>query len=392
MKTFGYISLAALLALASCTNEINEEGFVDKENTISFKAYSNKTRAYENGDINSATAMQEGSFGVVGYKSGSSSIYLGSASKAVEQTWQSTAWGYANPAELKYWPDGNMDFYAYFPYSANGDTFAESTSTDGPVMTINNATGSQDVLFASAIGQSYQERVPLTFHHAFSKVKSVNIKVELNDVNVEVKKVEFINTTSSKNSQILVNKSGKASYGSATGETSTCGLQLASAVTINSTGDYKDNGYTVWASNANKYLLATQGDKEENKVTGTNKAMWDGTNTGWANDDKLSTKGLVCLKITGKVTTHNGGEYLVGSANTDGEIYIPLKGTNHTSVGENDTKDDLEHFFAGKRYAYKIIMKDNVGFKDNGDPILKPILFNVSSVIGWDDVNVTINL
>lgn len=391
MKTFGYISLAALLTLASCTNEINEEGFVDKENTIAFNAYSNKTRAYEKGDINSATAMQEGSFGVVGYNSGSS-IYLGSATKAVEQTWQSIAWGYANPTELKYWPDGTMDFYAYFPYAANGDTFAGSTSTDGTVMTINNATGSQDVLFASAIGQSYQERVPLTFHHAFSKVKSVNIKVELNDVNVEVKKVEFINTTSSKNSQILVNKSGKASYGTATGETSTCGHELASAVTINSTGDYKDNGYTVWASNDNKYLLATQGENEANKVTGTNKAMWDGTNTGWANDDKLSTKGLVCLKITGKVTTHNGVEYLVGSANTDGEIYIPLKGTAHTFVGEGDTRADLDHFFAGKRYAYTIIMKDNVGFKDNGDPILKPILFNVSSVIGWDDVTVTINL
>lgn len=391
MKTFGYISLAALLALASCTNEINEEGFVDKTKTISFNAYPNKTRVYTGGDINNATAMQDGSFGVVGYKSGSS-IYLGSASKAVEQTWQSTAWGYANSAELKYWPDGNMDFYAYFPYSANGDTFAGSTSTDGPVMTINNATGSQDVLFASAIGQSYQERVPLTFHHAFSKVNSVNIKVELNDVNVEVKKVEFINTTSSENSQVLVNKSGKASYGTATKETSTCGHQLASAVTINSTGDYKDNGYTVWASNANKYLLATQGENEENKVTGTNKAMWDGTNTGWANDDKLSTKGLVCLKITGKVTTHNGGEYLVGSANTDGEIYIPLKGTAHTSVGEGDTRAALDHFFAGKRYAYTIIMKDNVGFKDNGDPILKPILFNVKSVTGWDDVTVTINL
>ena len=391
MKTFGYISLAALLALASCTNEINEEGFVDKENTISFKAYSNKTRAYTSGDIDKAEAMQNGSFGVVGYKSGSS-IYLGSASKAVEQTWQSTAWGYANPTELKYWPDGTMDFYAYFPYAANGDTFAGSTSTDGTVMTINNATGSQDVLFASALNQSYQERVPLTFHHAFSKVNSVNIKVELNDVNVEVKKVEFINTTSSKNSQVLVNKSGKASYGTATGETSTCGHQLASAVTINSTGDYKDNGYTVWSSTANKYLLATQGENETNKVTGTSKAMWDGTNNDWAPEERLSTKGLVCLKITGKVTTHNGTEYLVGSADTDDDFYIPLKGTAHTSVGEGDTRADLEHFFAGKRYAYTIIMKDNVGFKDNGDPILKPILFNVSSVTGWDDVTVTIKL
>lgn len=393
MKKFGYLMGAALLTLGSCTNEINEEGFVDKANTISFNAYSNKTRAYENGDINSATQMQGGSFGVVGYKS-NSTIYLGSATSAISQSYntETSHWEYTNQNDLKYWPDGKMDFYAYFPYAESGDSFAGSTSNDGTVMTINNATGNQDVLFASAIDQSYQDHIPLTFNHAFSKVNSVNIKVELNDVDVVVSKVEFINTQSTENSQVLVNKSGKASYGTATGETSTCGHQLTSAVTINSTGDYKDNGYTVWTSNANKYLLATQGENETYKVTGTNKAMWDGTTTGWNTGDLLSTKGLVCLKITGKVTTHNGAEYLVGSAERDGEIYIPLKGRDHTSVGDGDTRADLEHFFAGKRYAYTIIMKDNVGFKDNGDPILKPILFNVDSVTGWDDVTVTINL
>ena len=45
MKKIGYFMGAALLTLGSCTNEINEEGFVDKANTISFSAYSNKTRA-----------------------------------------------------------------------------------------------------------------------------------------------------------------------------------------------------------------------------------------------------------------------------------------------------------------------------------------------------------
>ena len=390
MKKLGYLMGAALLTLGSCTNEINEEGFVDKANTISFNAYSNKTRAYENGDINSATQMQVGSFGVVGYKSGNT-IYLGSTDKAIEQTWQSTAWEYATSTDLKYWPDGKMDFYAYFPYTANDAAFAESTtSTEGTVMTINNATGNQDVLFASAINQNYQERVPLTFHHAFSKINSVNIKVTLNDVDVVVSKVEFINTQSTENSKVLVNKSGKASYGTATGATSTCGQQLASAVTINSTGEYKTNGYTVWTNAANKYILATNGT-ETNNVTGTNKVMWDGKNTGWANDEKLSTKGLVCLKITGKVKTHSGENYIIGNASEDGVIYIPLKGTNHTSVGAGNTTDEIDHFFAGKRYTYNIVMRDNVGYHDNGDPILKPILFN-ASVTGWDDVTVTITL
>ena len=380
---------AALLTLGSCTNEINEEGFVDKANTISFNAYSNKTRTYTGGDINNATAMQNGSFGVVGYKS-NSTIYLGSMDKAIEQTWQSTAWEYATPTDLKYWPDGKMDFYAYFPYTANGAAFAESTSTEGTVMTINNATGNQDVLFASAINQNYQERVPLTFHHAFSKINSVNIKVELNDVDVVVSKVEFINTQSTENSQVLVNKSGKASYRTATGETSTCGHELSSSVTINNTGEYKTNGYTVWTNAANKYILATNGT-ETNNVTGTNKVMWDGKNTGWANDEKLSTKGLVCLKITGKVKTHNGQNYIIGNSSEDGVIQIPLKGT-HAYVGQGDDTSDLNSFFAGKRYTYNIVMRDNVGFKDNGDPILKAILFNVYSVDSWDDVNVTIKL
>ena len=396
MKKLRYLMGAVLLTLGSCTNEINEEGFVDKANTISFNAYSNKTRAYTSGDIDNATEMRNGSFGVVGYKSGSS-IYLGSTSSAISQSFSNTTnhWEYTNQDDLKYWPDENMDFYAYFPYASSGDAFAESTSSDGTVMTINNATGNQDVLFASALNQSYQDRVPLTFHHAFSKINSVNIKVELNDVDVVVKKVEFINTQSTENSQVLVDKSGKASYGTATGTISTCGHELASAVTINNTGDYKDNGYTVWTSTANKYLLATQGENENNKVTGTNKAMWDGTTTDWNTGDRLSTKGLVCLKITGKVTTHNGTVYPVGNASTDGVIYIPLKGTC-ASVGTGDDTSDINSFFAGKRYTYNIVMKYNVGYNDNGAHIpisvLKPILFNVSSVTGWDDVTVTITL
>lgn len=389
MKKNYLLAGALLLVLGSCTNEVNEEGFVDKANTISFNAYSNKTRAYTSGDINNATALQNGNFGVVGYSG--NSIYLGSTSKAIGQKYDSETshWEYVNSSELKYWPNGNMDFYAYFPYSASGDVFA-STNSDGTVMTINNATGNQDVLFASALNQSYQERIPLTFYHAFSKINSVKIKVELNDVDVDVKKVEFINTTSSANSQVLIDKNGKASYGTSTGGTSTCGLELGTSVTISKSENA--DGYSVWGSTDNKYLLATQGASETNYVTGTSKAMWDGMTTNWALSDKLSIKGLVCIKITGKVKTHSGSNYLVGSADSDGDFYIPLKGSAHATVGEEATTADIEHFFAGKRYNYTIILKDNVGFHDDGTPILKPILFSVTKVDAWDDVNVTISL
>ena len=82
MKKIGYLMGAALLAFVSCTNEINEEGFVDKANTISFNAYSNKTRTYTSGDAD-ISVMKTGSFGVVGYNNSDNNLYLGLATKAI---------------------------------------------------------------------------------------------------------------------------------------------------------------------------------------------------------------------------------------------------------------------------------------------------------------------
>ena len=90
MKKLGYLMGAALLTLGSCTNEINEEGFVDKAKTISFNAYSNKTRAYSKGDAD-ISAMKTGSFGVVGYINTNNTLFLGSTNKAIEQVWKTDA-------------------------------------------------------------------------------------------------------------------------------------------------------------------------------------------------------------------------------------------------------------------------------------------------------------
>ena len=113
--------------------------------------------------------------------------------------------------------------------------------------------------------------------------------------------------------------------------------------------------------------------------------MWDGTKAA-LNSSKLSKKSFVCLKLTCKVwngTSH----YYVGSATAGnyGEIFIPL-------TGSSSDPNSVTTFDAGKRYIYKIVMKDNVGYTDEGDPILTPILFTVNSVVGWDDVEVTITL
>ena len=391
MKKIGYLTFAALLALGSCTNEINEESFVDKANTISFNAYSNKTRAVE-GDVTSDN-MKNDHFGVVGYKSDNSIYLYKGTNSAVEQQWQqpsgeSGSWEYSSMEDLKFWPSGSMDFYAYFPYTDNATFEASNSSSD--VMTIPNVDCSHDVLFAYKGSQEKIARVPLTFNHAFSKIKGLIIEMPAagslfkSNCHVEVQKVEFINTSTK--GDVKVDNLGKASY-NVNSTNVTLRETLDPVVTINNTNAIKyliNNG-----TNAKGYLFATN-SSVTNSVTGTGKTMWDGVKSNITGENhKLSESELVCLKLTCKVWngTDSKKYYYVGDDgdNNYGEVYIPLKGNASNS-------NSVSTFDAGKRYTYKIVMNDNVGYTNEGDPILTPILFNVSSVTGWEEVTVTITL
>lgn len=384
MKKILFIALGALLAASSCTSEVNEEGFIDKANAISFNAYPNKSRAVS-GDVTSDN-MKNDYFGVVGYTHNDNTIYLYTGSyAAVEQTWDGDSWEYKNMSDLRFWPKDKMDFYAYFPYTDNA-TFAATNKSSDVVMTIPNVNCSHDVLFAYVGNQPKTDRVPLTFYHAFAKMKGLVIEMPADGMlnqsgcQIEVKGVEFINTSTK--GTINVDKDGVASYTIASTNV-TLSEDLSSVVTVNNantSGALINNG-----TNAKGYFFATNSAPAVKNVIGTAKTMWDGAKASITGEGaKLSTSGLVCLKLTCKVwngTSH----YYVGSADTYGEIYIPLKGTDTNS-------NSVTTFDAGKRYTYTIKMKDNVGFTDEGDPILTPILFEVQSVVGWEDVNVTITL
>ena len=383
MKTFGYVSLAALLAFASCTKEINEEGFVDKANTISFSAYSSKTRAtYESGDAD-ISVIKTGSFGVVGYKNSDNNLYLGSTTKATEQVWNETknAWEYKIENEMKYWPSGSMDFFAYFPYSDNGATFATTKTNTEPVMTIKSDNGNQDILFSYIKDRTQTDLVHLYFYHALSKIKSVEIQVAAPDIEVSVSNIEILNSYTK--GKINVDNTGVATYSDGTTPRS---LGFTPAKIINSQTTATNR--VLFENDANAYLFATN-TTEHDKVKGTGQTMWNGTKDA-LNGGKLSESSFICMKLTGKVKLHhtdtNNDEYLVGSANDDGVMYIPLRGNSANSA-------DISEFLAGRRYIYKIIMSSNVGYKDDGDPImLSYIKFGVNQVYDWNDVTVTINL
>ena len=387
MKKIGLLFTVSLLALTSCTNEINEEGFVDKTNTISFNAYSNKTRAVT-GDVTSEN-MKGDNFGVFGYYNKSAYLYKteNDTKKAVEQKWETktSTWEYANSDDLKFWPNGSMDFYAYFPYNDNA-TFANSNNP-GTVMTI-PTTCAHDVLFAYNGSVSHDnDRVSLNFYHAFSKMKSLTIEmpstgyVYKHNYVIKINAIEFINTSTSGN--IIVDNNGIASYEVTTNET--LKPSLSTPITINQESHIAALfSYDNTASNG--YFFATNSSSSEtNKVKGTGKTLWNGhkedLSGGQLSD---SDKNFVCLKLSCSV--YDGSHYIIGGDNSYGDVYIPL---NSSINGGSQT---LDAFNAGKRYIFKIEWMNNIGFKDNGDPILNPILFNVSSVDAWGDVNVTITL
>ena len=390
MKKITYLTYAALLLLGSCTNEINEEGFIDKANSIMFNAYPNKTRAVT-GDVTTDN-MKGDNFGVVGYYNNTPYLYKldGENKKAVEQYWKSNeetssgTWEYKNIGDMKFWPDRNatMDFYAYFPYSDNA-TFVDNITTGSTVMTIPDQTCNHDVLFAKT-SSTHDERVPLTFYHAFAKIKGVNIKVNGGNVGqtgvqVTIKDVEFINTNRS--GSIKVGTDGAASYDIASDKV-TLSKNFSTATTISKS---LTNGVTIISDSEHCYLFATNSDATNN-VKGTGNPLWDGYKSS-LNDGNLSTSNFVCLKLTCKVKDNT--HYLVGSEgeedNNYGVVYIPLTGSD--AVPNTET-----YLVAGKRYTFNIVFSHNVGYRDNGDPILDPILFSVSSVEAWGDVDVTITL
>ena len=382
MKKLGFLTYAALLAFASCTNEINEEGFVDKANTISFSAYSNKTRTYTGGDAD-ISVMKTGSFGVVGYTS-DNNLYLGSTNKAIEQIWNSTSngWDYATPSDLKYWPANSMDFYAYFPYSAQGDEFAQSDAS-GDVMTITNESGNQDILFARESGVSQTNYVPLYFKHALSKLKAVYIKVNAVDVQVEVQKITFLNTSTK--GKIKVDNSGNASYETTLNDVprSFDFTSEPKTITYNANPSTTDEGVELFGNDDNGYIFATNTNDQHN-VKGTGKSLWSAGDKTSLGSSTLPNSNLVCMELDCKVIA--AGHYLVGSPDAYGTMSIPMHGTSSNNA-------DISELLAGRRYTYKVVIESNVGYDENGDPImLAPIRFSVNEVPEWSDVTVTINL
>lgn len=255
------------------------------------------------------------------------------------------AWTYANPSDLRYWPDSQLDFYAVSPGTVKDEElkmhYNWKINKDAQTITYQSfdeygsSSGHQnlDVMYAVAKGQTKNNsgKVNLTFKHILSQVL---FKAKTNDdkLKVEIKGIKFHN------------------------------FQPAGTFTI-PTEEWKLNGYVI--------IPVTAG--------------MDGTKTVTSTSTEIITKPMLFVPQSLTAWTPTT-ETKTGADNaTPKHSYLEIS----CRIKQNDTylfgKNDFETLYVpfsatwepGKRYVYTLIFGG--GYNDNGEPILTPINFTASA-------------
>lgn len=254
-----------------------------------------------------------------------------------------SVWKYANPSDLRYWPDSQLDFYAVSPGTVHEDLAGYCNwKINKDVQTITytsfdehgSATTHQnlDVMYAVAKGQTKAKgKVNLTFKHILSQVL---FKAKTNDdkLEVQIKEIKFHN------------------------------FQPGGTFTI-PTEEWKLNGYAI--------IPVTAG--------------MDGTKTVTSTSTEIITKPMLFVpqSLTAWEPT---SETKTGADNaTPKHSYLEIS----CRIKQNDTylfgKDGFKTLYVpfsatwepGKRYVYTLIFGG--GYDENGQPILTPINFDASA-------------
>lgn len=274
-----------------------------------------------------------------------------------------TAW--VNKTGVRYWPEGNVSFYAH----VNGTGF---TWASGEVPTIKNYTvptavaDQKDLLYA--VKTQSEGQVTLNFRHALSQIvfqaknTNANLYVEIDGVTIcNLGNVNTFTYPTANTDDNIINHDGVA-------ETTTTG---AWGTWENLTGGNTDYPVTFEA-------VSVPGDNDDKSLTNTN-------NTG----KEFSSNAMLLLPQTttawdpedGKPADQEGTYFLVdckiwnvaGDAYADSDVVL-WEGPAAIPVAFN--------WEQGKKYIYTFVFGDgNGGYDPDPDtptPVLLPITFNVT--------------
>lgn len=371
MKIGKILAVAAVATVfASCSNE-EELANVGKSesNAIRFAGISglSDTRTTPIGTTNLTTT----DFDVMAFMSSDNALFMGGkhvsgvSDHGVKIVYKTSAWDYADPDQMAYWPtEGDVDFYAVSPAISNDlvldNGFAYDMTSVAKTISYRmvdeyNTTGTNhDVMYAVAKGRNKVNNgtnaVQMNFKHILSQVV-FKAKTASSILEVDVENVKIHNFAQSGVFTLPAGEPAEKEPTMSNWSTSPDEAVFTATVKLNA-ANVKTNNAVVELSDMNSPLMMIPQELTK----------WS-TSTGAAVSKHVAdTKKECYLEISMKLKQNDS--YLIGSATEYKTVYVPF--------------DNGKGWEPGKRYIYTLIFGG--GYDDQGEQILSPIKFEAATV------------
>ena len=361
--------------LMSCSEEEIANVETSSRNAIGFNVLSNaaETRATPTTPDN----LKNTDFDVFAF-TGDGTAFMGKVDTefghdGVNIVYNNGKWDYKNASDLRYWPTGALDFYAFNPGTVSEDMMMNYMwEASGTVQKIsytcideygaNTGHANYDVMYAMAKGQTKDMNngiVKFNFKHILSQVV-FKAKTQYDNMQVDINMIKIHNVKMGGFFTLPATADGTGSWSDpADLPSEVSGLGKFTVV--------KDVNITVKSNTiATDISTTTPMLNRPQELT-----AWKVSETATKSKLEADNAKQCYLEIACKI--RQSGAYLLGSASEYKTIYVPFGDT----------------WVAGKRHIYTLIFGG--GYNDQGEAVLNPIQFDAETT-GWvnaaKDVNV----
>jgi len=356
--------------LMGCSDEEIANVETSSRNAIGFNVLSNaaETRATPTTPDN----LKNTDFDVFAF-TGDGTAFMGKVDTefghdGVNIVYNNGKWDYKNASDLRYWPTGALDFYAFNPGTVSEDMMMNYMwEASGTVQKIsytcideygaNTGHANYDVMYAMAKGQTKDMNngiVKFNFKHILSQVV-FKAKTQYDNMQVDINMIKIHNVKMGGFFTLPATADGTGSWSDpADLPSEVSGLGKFTVV--------KDVNITVKSNTiATDISTTTPMLNRPQELT-----AWKVSETATKSKLEADNAKQCYLEIACKI--RQSGAYLLGSASEYKTIYVPFGDT----------------WVAGKRHIYTLIFGG--GYNDQGEAVLNPIQFDAETT-GWVDAD-----
>ena len=349
--------------LMGCSDEEIANVETSSRNAIGFNVLSNaaETRATPTTPDN----LKNTDFDVFAF-TGDGTAFMGKVDTefghdGVNIVYNNGKWDYKNASDLRYWPTGALDFYAFNPGTVSEDMMMNYMwEASGTVQKIsytcideygaNTGHANYDVMYAIAKGQEKDMNngiVKFNFKHILSQVV-FKAKTEYDNMQVDINMIKIHNVKMGGFFTLPATADGTGSWSDpADLPSEVSGLGKFTVV--------KDVNITVKSNTiATDISTTTPMLNRPQELT-----AWKVSETATKSKLEADNAKQCYLEIACKI--RQSGAYLLGSASEYKTIYVPFGDT----------------WVAGKRHIYTLIFGG--GYTDQGVAVLNPIQFDAET-------------